>query len=240
MPVLSPNTISTLLTAWESAGLDSKRIGPIIRRAEERVRSLSAQRRAWDMPANRAGIIEALAMGEIDLIAAVLAEHAAAGAGPTQKERGHRLYRDAVNRVCNTAQAELAAIGDALILEHLAPAHDDVIATVTEVAPLVTDIADDAAGAAADPKRRAAWGKLTDAVVEREQLLAAMGALMRSKAIPALPESIASEYRTMRHPELKPRGLSRLHRVHRLIALVDAGTEPGIYTATQAIDAVGE
>lgn len=235
---MNPSDITKLVDAWREAGMTAEPIGSIAADADELLKRLSREYRSLleDRAAARTRIIEQLANGEIDMQSAVLAEHATASAGPEQRERIGLLHRAAVGVVCAQAHAKLAALGDRLITDHLAPAYAELVETVAKNAATVEGIETDAAAVKAGPKVREAWGRIADAETRMQALRTVSRVLRSDRIVTPTPDRLDAVFLSEAHPERRPPQLGHHHPVRRLIAIVGAGVEPGIYTAGQAAE----
>lgn len=228
-----------LLTAWHEAGMPDEPIGSVARDATAAIKRITAGHRALmaNRDATRREIIERLVSGEIDFRTAVVEEYALATVGIEGRERLLSLYRAGADLARTQAHKKLAALGDRLITEHLAPAHAELVETVAKNAAAVEGIEDDATAIKAGGKVRDAWGRISDAEAKRKALTAVSSILRQERIVTPVPDDIDTVFLQYRYPDRRPPvviGGRRQHPVRVLVALVESGAEPGIYTTAQA------
>lgn len=236
MPNYDPNRIKKFAAEWTAAGLDPTPIADVVDRMTTHLDRLKAER-ADATTTDRRALVDRVATGDLTLLDAIRLENTVGAATESQQHRIQALYRRAVELVTRTATVALTTMSETLITDHLAPAHDAIVAEVPALAAKAAGIHDDRSAIAAPPDARDAWGQLHDLALRRSALLAIVQTML-SVGILTNPGKVEHEHRRLARPDLKPFGLGRAHPAHQLIALIRAGTEPGIYSSEQmALDA---
>lgn len=258
MPTPSHHRLRELAAGLTDAGLDDGPIAAIVAAALADLDRVVAERAAYEDRGERHSLIRSVADGTLTVTDAAV-RFAAVASGEVRKFTAE-LAEGAALHIRTRAGQELAAIGDGLITEHLAPVHDDAVATYNRLLPAVVGIWTDDEAMAARDDARAAWAELCDTETRR----AASVDLVRRLSLcqvraTTLPDTIDDRYRFYRHPDRVPGGnddigdaivstrypgsstgtyrpLNEAHPVRRFAAVLAADAGPGIYTARLATE----
>lgn len=211
--------------AWDTAGMDPA-VTAHVRTIEARMATAN-QERSTALERSKASQRElriAVARGEItyDKAARELAQLTAVEAlaeASSQRRIGQTLAADLT--------VTLRAIGDDLIVEHLAPAYALVVSEAAVLAPDVAEIAEDAQAMRAAPAARDAWSRLITLEARHRDLQRLAQRLRHAHVTTVSPGAFDVEYQ-YRHPDriTKPTG-----GVLGFIAAIADNAEPYIGTA---------
>lgn len=221
--------------SWRAAGLSGDVLEVLDRWHDRSTALAAAYRSARRAPTHYAR----LASGEATFDEAIDAERTAPGT-PAGRARAEHVYVNAQQALRAQVTRELRALGDRLITDHLRPAHDEIVAEVAELAPLVVGIEDDATAIASSPRACEAWARLIVLVDRRRHLQVVrrrVGSVLPRLRAPHLAEHGDNAYA---HPDRVPSRLNRLNPARALVALVESGAEPGFYTTAEVEDRIAE
>ncbi len=234
MPV-NPSLLKKLSEAWLSAGLDDTIATRLLDAVDHAAKVGAACRALADVTESPAA---RLARGDITVDQAIVENLIPQDQRRTQAAELASKTRELI---LSEAIKELRGMGDALIVEHLAPALAEVIAEAAELAPEVLDVEDDQ-DAIRQPKNiRDAWVRMTELAQRRRDLTTARNALLRDP-VKALRRPTVETPMDAYHYG-KPELLVALRRETKgrppaaVLALeVLAGTEPRLATAAELDD----